>query len=584
MSRSQYQWTTDEEIKLILLNKSGIALHEIASRMKRTTNDILFKYANPDEKSKLVNLEQVIDHFGAQQSLKSIRKILLNQIDKSLLIGVLIDSGVITQIIKLLQINIHKNDLLCSGYIRQSKLDNIFIRIPIDIINVINKICMIYSIESIDNLQNEGIGILISIAADTSENARKYKQYLVNHNIILLLTESFVLSFSLENKSNTIKALGNIVSGSIQNRDLLLQYDILQHIQRLLVNTDSNTITNDVYGSLLLQNISWTLSHLCGGIPFGKWEYIELIIQLLLIILNKYKDNDTLSYICWAFNCLTYECSEQQMEYIIQYALIPLSKLLNNKSEHVAYVALKTIGNISSFENENINVIQKIIDIGILKYLKKLITEKEIFKREVCWTLSNITASISNHIHSVIKHGLIEDVIHILNTTCDQTYFSFPDEQGNEGMFLPNSSVGKEALWTICNITVNGLDKHIRYLIQCDVIPALCNFVNNLHLFLDEDELNGDPMMALLEGIENILQYQSKCFKLMNGKQFRLLTALEKNEIISGKFSRRVKWILDKYKIENGKTTKVPKRPQVPKNYICVKCKMVGTHWIMECQ
>lgn len=97
---------------------------------------------------------------------------------------------------------------------------------------------------------------------------------------------------------------------------------------------------------------------------------------------------------------------------------------------------------------------QVLLDAGVLDSLNRLLTHhKKTVRKEVCWSVSNITAGNSNQIQCCLDTGLIDKIIYILNHD--------------------DPEVRKEAIWGLSNSTSNATDQQMFHLVQKGIIQAL---------------------------------------------------------------------------------------------------------------
>ena len=78
--------------------------------------------------------------------------------------------------------------------------------------------------------------------------------------------------------------------------------------------------------------------------------------------------------------------------------------------------------------------------------------------KEAAWTLSNITAGTPEQIQKVIDHGLLGDLINILQ----------------HGDFKSK----KEATWAVTNLTSGGKPEQVASLIELGVLEPLVQMLN----------------------------------------------------------------------------------------------------------
>jgi len=177
----------------------------------------------------------------------------------------------------------------------------------------------------------------------------------------------------------------------------------------------------------------------------------------------------------WAINYLT-DIGNDITQIVINHGFVPhLVPLLSHHDPKVQTSALRALGNIVTGTDEQT---QTVLDCGALDKFKPLLEKKcDKISKEAVWFLSNITAGNYHQIQSVINHGLIEPIIEHLEKSDFHTQ--------------------REAAWTITNVTLSGSSQQIQYLINCNVIPAMCNL-----LVAPDNQI----LHVLLDGFYNILK------------------------------------------------------------------------------
>jgi len=171
------------------------------------------------------------------------------------------------------------------------------------------------------------------------------------------------------------------------------------------------------------RNIIWTISNLCRGKPQPKFRLISAAIPIIasLLIVD---DDEVLTDACWALSYLSDDHSDNNLyiQSVIDAGVISdLISLLNHHNLTVQNPALRAIGNIVTGTDIQTSVV---VQNGALPVLKKLMLNdsKTSIRKEVIWTLSNITAGTHYHIQSIIDEGII---IHLLNMV-ESTHVCFP--------------------------------------------------------------------------------------------------------------------------------------------------------------
>eukprot|EP01083_Nonionella_stella_P318593 1165384_1 len=390
---------------------------------------------------------------------------------------------------------------------------------------------------------------------------------------------SLLDSTSNDVKEESLRSLSNIAGDNSDCSNLVLSCGVLDKLMPLFESVSGINIPTQLPLSLL-QKATWAISNLSRGCP--SQQYTQLILKALDIMLAS-KDEEILADSCWALSYLTDPQNSKQ--YVTQHIEMITGKksddnniyrllidLLLHSSSHVRHPALRTIGNIVS----NHEAAECVINSGVLVHLSKLFSTEthKTIKRELCWTLSNITAGSTDQIEAVIRADLIPPLIGELQST------SF--------------EVSKEAVWAISNATVSGTDAQIQYLVANDAIDALCQFCI-------KSPGIGKSILVALEAIENILNAGSRlnasglCYTVFSdivrncggfGYFHEMVSGVDvpsavKNKAISilnGFFHEKPEASTSANVVDGQK-----KFPVVSKDYVCFKCLAVGEHWIMHC-
>ena len=143
-------------------------------------------------------------------------------------------------------------------------------------------------------------------------------------------------------------------------------------------------------GSSFVRNASWTLSNLCRGRPAPPFSKVARAIASLSKVLIENDVEDILIDVCWAMSYLS-DGGEERIPSILQTGVLPrLVQLLQHPNIAISVPCLRSIGNIVTGDDDQT---QTVIDAGALIALNELIyNKKKTVRKEVCWTLSNITA------------------------------------------------------------------------------------------------------------------------------------------------------------------------------------------------
>ena len=114
-------------------------------------------------------------------------------------------------------------------------------------------------------------------------------------------------------------------------------------------------------------------------------------IYSLTKVLRENNNEEVLSDIIWAFSYVTDDGGDEVIAPFIHANVTPrLLQLLNHTNNLIAVPALRTLGNILTASD---GLTQSVLDQGVLETFTSLLDHpKKVIKKEICWTISNITA------------------------------------------------------------------------------------------------------------------------------------------------------------------------------------------------
>ncbi|KAH9590512.1 oligo-1,6-glucosidase ima3 [Schistosoma haematobium] len=203
------------------------------------------------------------------------------------------------------------------------------------------------------------------------------------------------------------------------------------------------------------------------------------VIKKLLPYLNRllqYEGNKNVVVdTAWALSYAS-DAVNEFIDDIIESGCVPLLlRLLASSSANLISPSLRAIGNLVIGTDEQT---QAILDAGLLTYIPALLNnEKSTVVKEACWVVSNITAGSVDQIDMVISHNIMPCILEIFY----------------KGEFRTQ----KEACWVISNFISGGTPAQCAYLLNQNVLRALCNI-----LTVSESKV----VLMVLEGIKKLLE------------------------------------------------------------------------------
>lgn len=232
---------------------------------------------------------------------------------------------------------------------------------------------------STDKIQFEAIWCLTNIASGES----MYVLKLVECQAINILVSIVDSANSLEVKEQAIWCLGNISGDNISYRNAILSAGAADKICALLDQSPP--------GTSFVRNASWTLANFCKGNPPTDIKFLGRVIHSLNKVMCENDNPEILTDIAWSFSYVTDEGGDDRILPFIQANVAPrLQGLLNHPNNLIAVPCLRTLGNILTGSDE---IVGSVLDNGFMDMLTILLDHpKKAIRKEICWTISNITA------------------------------------------------------------------------------------------------------------------------------------------------------------------------------------------------
>ncbi|XP_053638151.2 importin subunit alpha-like isoform X3 [Cherax quadricarinatus] len=261
-------------------------------------------------------------------------------------------------------------------------------------------------------------------------------------------------------------ALGNIMGDGAEFRNMVVAAGVIKPLLSLL---DQGLPISFV------RNISWLLSNLLRykPLPMSEEEH-TFILKALKEHLLIHNDSEVCVDALWAVSYYA-DMDNTHIQQVVEAGIIPLLMLhLNSDNRLIVQPAIRTIGIMTSGTDVQTDVV---LEAGILAEYSRLLTKELGVRKEIAWGVSNILAGTRSQIQSVVKSGIIQELIKAAQK----------DE----------ISVKKEVIWALSNMTQGGTQAHIEAVVG----------VGGLQLLVDSlltDNVN--IVLVAAEGIKNMLE------------------------------------------------------------------------------
>ncbi|ESL07179.1 importin alpha [Trypanosoma rangeli SC58] len=289
-------------------------------------------------------------------------------------------------------------------------------------------------------LQFEAAWALTNVAAGTSKSTNILVESGVVPRFVALLRSEHA-----DCRDQGAWGIGNIAGEGVSCRNVSLQCNALPHLIELLMDPEQPIN--------VVRNATWALSNLVRGKPPPPLEQVSIALPVLCRLIH-HTEKEVVVDAGWAISYIS-DGPKERVQAVIDSGVVPrVVEFLSSSCTPLQTSGIRTVGNIASGDDTQTQVL---INCGVLPLFGSLLMHpRREIRKETCWTISNIAAGSPLQIDALIA----SDIFPVVISNC---------------LVSNELDVRKEAVWAIANITLCGIAPHLRYLLQCNVIPPLCD-------------------------------------------------------------------------------------------------------------
>jgi len=270
-----------------------------------------------------------------------------------------------------------------------------------------------------------------------------------------------------------------------------------------------------------LRNGAWLVSNLCRGQPRVDLKRLDKVLPVLALLLRSSGDEETLTDALWAVSYLS-DGEQENIDVVLatnrphdddaegcegkdQNAeggaeggakaagdlVRSLVALLDHPTPKVSAPALRCVGNLVTGDDASTDAV--VTAPGFLPALKRLLLASPRYptrrrsaaaaaRKEVCWTLSNITAGTSDQIQKVLDAGLLDPLLALAaldESAGEAAAEAHGGARAAEGQAEGQAEVQKEAVWAVANAASGASKRQVRALVKAGAVRALCKAIEN---------------------------------------------------------------------------------------------------------
>jgi Atypical Arm repeat len=242
----------------------------------------------------------------------------------------------------------------------------------------------------------------------------------------------------------------------------------------------------------LLLNACCTLSTLYSGKPGPTYQQVEHFVPLLLCALdqvnqcNPLERDEIIKEVATCMSCISEQHDPAVVDLMMQHNVVKYVMDMIKEffaRPFVGIPALHCFGNICGHENNSYT--DAVVEAGLLKYADRILSTGNVdLQKDMCWVMSNISASEVKHRAAILK---TEKQLGLLVKLIDLS---------KNGAW----KVRREALYTLCNLTLLGDEYDIRWLIAYGAIESFSLTLANCTSI--------PLMLEMLASLEKMLKMQ----------------------------------------------------------------------------
>jgi len=318
-----------------------------------------------------------------------------------------------------------------------------------------------------DVLMNECAWIMANIASGPEHHVK----FLIDNQIIFYSLN--MLDHPNENvKDNAVWILSNVAGDSLEGRKSLLDKEIVARIEKLL---DGHS-----YQTNFIAHVSWLISNLTRGKPYPEYHEVEPFVPIIQFFVQNVQNDEVLNNCMWALSYLS-DGTDEQIKAVLEMGITKkIVEMLAHEEPHMVAPALRVVGNLVTGGD---SFTDQLIENQVIPPLAMLLSSpKKIFRKEACWSLSNIMAGPSYQIEEVFNYNNREILRKLFQMAATD-----------------DLEIRRECVFCITNACNDATLQQIQVLVEFEIIQLIVETLQN----------NNDTIVTkgCLEALEIILNF-----------------------------------------------------------------------------